>query len=268
METEACVAAQWPSFEARCNLDAAKLSFQEHGYICCPNYLSDSELQLLQGEIDRYKNEIVPTLPPKAVFYEDKDRPKDTIIRCEGMHNHDDFFNRLLCSPAFNGLVDCLLGEPCEGNNMQFFSKPPGAKATPPHQDGQYFMHDQGVTLWLALDRATEENGCMFYADASHKQGLLEHVRTDQLGFSQQLKDYGQDLCDTEKCMAVEPACLLGHHPYTVHRANPNASTSHWRPALGLTYWEKSCRNDAELHKRRQVYQEQLMNKLETEGRI
>ena len=39
-------------------------------------------------------------------------------------------------------------------------------RPTPPHQDGYYFLLQppgQAVTMWLALDAADEENGCLRY---------------------------------------------------------------------------------------------------------
>ena len=81
----------------------------------------------------------------------------------------------------------------------KFFSKPPGGRATPEHQDGAYFKLDRleavrrwhavtamlcQVTLWLALDRVDGENGCLQYRVRSHKTGLLPHTRSGTLGFS------------------------------------------------------------------------------------
>ncbi|XP_006822910.2 phytanoyl-CoA dioxygenase domain-containing protein 1-like [Saccoglossus kowalevskii] len=181
---------------------------------------------------------------------------------------HDEFFKDLAESPAFNGLADLLLGMECEPNNIQFFSKPPGGKDTPPHQDGKYFMHDKGLTFWLALEDADEENGCMYYVPGTHKSGCLEHVKTDMLGFSQALVDYTDGMKNKEVCAEAEKGTLLGHHPNMVHRAGKNRSDIRWRPAIGLTYWAKSCRDDEELHKRRAAYKKSLFQELKTTGKI
>ncbi|CAH1272661.1 PHYHD1 [Branchiostoma lanceolatum] len=171
-------------------------------------------------------------------------------------------------SPAFNGLADLLLGEDMEPNNVQFFSKPPGAKPTPPHQDGKYFMHDKGITFWLALDDADEENGCLYYVPGTHLMGELQHEKSAALGFSQGLADYSAEMQEKEACMAAKKGSLLGHHPYTVHRAGKNSSPTRWRPALGLTYWAKSCQHDEELKRRHKEYQQKLLEELENKGRI
>ncbi|XP_066295201.1 phytanoyl-CoA dioxygenase, peroxisomal-like isoform X1 [Branchiostoma lanceolatum] len=273
----------WPKFTHRMDQDEVKTFFKETGYIKVPDFLSEDELAALNRELTRYRREVVPNIANKDVFYEEKDNP-DTIIRLERMQTNDDFFKDLGHSPAFNGLADLLLGEDMEPNNVQFFSKPPGAKPTPPHQDGKYFMHDKGITFWLALDDADEENGCLYYVPGTHLMGELQHEKSAALGFSQGLADYSTEMqekeacmaakkgnttmAEKEVCMAVKKGSLLGHHPYTVHRAGKNSSPTRWRPALGLTYWAKSCQHDEELKRRHKEYQQKLLEELENKGRI
>lgn len=75
-------------------------------------------------------------------------------------------------------LAAALLGEEASCTQLQWFNKPPtaayaegeGSRPTPPHQDGYYWMLEPpvpGLTLWLALDAADEENGCLRHAAAS-----------------------------------------------------------------------------------------------------
>jgi hypothetical protein len=50
------------------------------------------------------------------------------------MQQFDKFFLSLAESSAINGLADELLDLDCRPKNVQYFSKPPGAKQTPLHQ--------------------------------------------------------------------------------------------------------------------------------------
>ena len=135
-------------------------------------------------------------------------------------------------------------------------------------QDGQYFMHGRGITFWLALDAVDESNGAMYYCPGTHKLGLLPHRRSNQIGFSQQLTEYPVKMQMAEVPMPASAGTLLGHHPWTVHRAGANVTLDKWRPALGLTYWAQSCYEDAELLQRHLNYQQQLKDKLKQENRI
>ncbi|XP_065840811.1 methylphosphonate hydroxylase-like [Oscarella lobularis] len=259
--------SDWISCRDRIDVASTKAFFVEKGYINEKGFLSESEVQTIRDELQRYREEVVPSIPSELVFYENTSRP-ETLIRLERMHSHDDFFRRLSQSSAINGLADELLGKPCEPNNVQFFSKPPGAKATPPHQDGQYFMHDKGMTFWLALDTADKVNGCMFYVPESYKKGLLRHQKTTALGFSQALVEYPAAFLETEICMEASPGTLLGHHPYTVHRAGPNKDSTRWRKALGITYWAKECKTDKQHQAKYRSYHESLEAQLKAEGKI
>ncbi|XP_070565214.1 probable alpha-ketoglutarate-dependent hypophosphite dioxygenase [Ptychodera flava] len=257
----------WPKYSERIDENKEKQFFDDKGYVKLVDFLSEDEVSAIDRELARYRRDVIPTIPSNLYFYEEKGN-ENTIIRLEKMLEHDAFFKDLAESPAFNGLADVLLGMECEANNVQFFSKPPGAKATPPHQDGKYFMHERGLTFWLALDDADEENGCMFYVPKSQKQGLIEHEKTDMLGFSQELTEFTQEMKDTEVKADAKKGTLLGHHPYMVHRAGNNRSDVRWRPAIGLTYWAKSCKDDKELHKRREEYHKNLYKELEDAGKI
>ena len=59
----------------------------------------------------------------------------------------------------------------------QVLLKPPGGQDKPPHQDQSYFRvvpEDSLVTAWIALDAATEENGCMRYVPGSHRYAVFD----------------------------------------------------------------------------------------------
>jgi len=67
----------------------------------------------------------------------------------------------------------------------QVFSKPAGdGLALPWHQDGEYWpMRPLAtVTIWVAIDPSTRENGCLRVIPGSHKLGLLGHERDDDEG--------------------------------------------------------------------------------------
>ncbi len=56
--------------------------------------------------------------------------------------------------------------------------KPPGGREKPWHQDRAYFNLTQTtpiVGIWIALDEATPENGCMQVIEGGHRQGARVH---------------------------------------------------------------------------------------------
>jgi ectoine hydroxylase-related dioxygenase (phytanoyl-CoA dioxygenase family) len=56
--------------------------------------------------------------------------------------------------------------------------KAAGAPETPWHQDHAYFNLPEGtpvVGVWIALDDATPENGCMHFIPGGHREGPIAH---------------------------------------------------------------------------------------------
>lgn len=79
-------------------------------------------------------------------------------------------------------------GKPVSIANVFLWSKPPQVgSAKPWHQDmafaprGFTDRYESVVTVWLALDQATDANGCMEFVPGSHNRGLLPHVGDAEL---------------------------------------------------------------------------------------
>ena len=165
-------------------------------------------------------------------------------------------------------LAEELLGESVVGKNLQYFNKPPGfGKFTPPHQDAYYFMIEpcRALTMWLALDKVDEGNGCIRYVRGSHMQGLRPHARTETLGFSQGISDYGDEDLKNEQACIASPGDLLAHHALTIHRADSNRSDSRSRRALGFVFYGESTKEDAVAHA---SYQQKLTQEMTAQGKI
>jgi phytanoyl-CoA hydroxylase len=155
------------------------------------------------------------------------------------------------------------------GKNLQYFNKPPGVgQPTPAHQDGYYFKLDppEALTMWLALDDVDEENGCVRYVRASHRRGMRPHARTNVLGFSQGITDYGTvDDMAGEIAFPAKPGDLLAHHALTIHRADGNRSATRSRRSLGFIYYAARAREDQVVV---DAYQAQLRSELTAAGKI
>jgi ectoine hydroxylase-related dioxygenase (phytanoyl-CoA dioxygenase family) len=115
--------------------------------------------------------------------------------------------------------------------SSHFISKEPYiGRKTPWHEDSAYWNGrfdrlDKIVTVWLALDNSTLENGCMGVIPGSHNNGFSEYVEVDT-----KLNTFGseirQDLVDLEKVVWFElnkGECSL-HDGRIIHGANANES--------------------------------------------
>jgi hypothetical protein len=115
--------------------------------------------------------------------------------------------------------LDCFLS--------QFIFKNPGAWGQPWHQDSYYFPFDPPRTvvgLWLAITRATLENGCLHVLPGSHREPVHEHVPDRR-----ENANYGYtEIVDFDMAGSVpvlmEPGDLLVFDSHLMHCSTDNAS--------------------------------------------
>jgi phytanoyl-CoA hydroxylase len=93
-------------------------------------------------------------------------------------------------APPLVALVARLIGEPGRIFQDMALVKPPGGREKPWHQDHAYFdlpLDTRIVGVWIPLEDATPENGCMHVLAGAHRGGpQLHFMRRDW------------QICDTE----------------------------------------------------------------------
>jgi phytanoyl-CoA hydroxylase len=94
--------------------------------------------------------------------------------------NEDEVFQRLV-SPGnrLGGVVSSLIGpDPILFQEMALVKPPFVGSEKPWHQDNAYFsvsQLDQVIGVWIALDDAGVENGCMHVIPGGHTEGAFRH---------------------------------------------------------------------------------------------
>ena len=219
--------------------------FAEQGFTIVRDFLTEVEFAELQRELDRYIRDVVPTLPETHAFYQDRTKP-ETLKQLQNM-GVDPFFAAYQKHPKWCELASALLGEEAIAKEPEWFGKPPKTPhPTPPHQDNHYFkmVPPSILTLWMALEEIDEENGCLRYVAGSHKLGIRPHGKTEVLGFSQGITDYGSADTAQEVAIRLSPGDVVCHHGNTIHRADANNSTTRHRRAFALVFQGVSAQRD------------------------
>lgn len=224
-----------------------KTAFERDGYVFIPGFFNTEQIVEINRQLEAFIRDVVPGMPVKHVVYEDKENP-ETLKQLQDLQVHSPFFNQLMIDSELEKIAEALLGERVIGKNVEYFNKPPRiGKATPPHQDAFYFniQPPQAVTMWMALEDADPENGCVSYIAGSHTRGMRPHGRTQTLGFSQSITDYGtEEDMQALHSFPAKPGDLLIHHSMTIHTAPANTTASRTRKALGLIYFGESAQPD------------------------
>lgn len=104
------------------------------------------------------------------------------LLQKVNLWREDPFFAGLVRRPDVVDRVQRLLGGSVRLFRDHAFYKPAGkrdASKLALHQDNRYWHLEPPLagTVWVALDDATVENGCVHYVLGSHRRGRIEHVR-------------------------------------------------------------------------------------------
>lgn len=245
---------------------AAKERFDRDGFAVVPGFFGGADRSEWLAQIDRYVGQVAPTLDPNHVFYEDKSRP-ETLLRAERMDEFDDYFRSLKESGRCRDIAEALLGSPVAPQSVDIMGKAPRTgQSTPPHQDAYYWPIDpaDALTLWVAIDKVDEENGCVRYVKGSHRQPMRPHAKGEQLGFSQKLADYDENDERDADPVCLAPGDLAVHHCMTIHRADANP-TNRMRRGLRFVYYAQHVKVDQH---RGKAYTDTLKAKWAREGKL
>lgn len=209
-----------------------KTQFERDGYVIAEDLFTREEMAAAKAEIRHVL---------ERVRGKDKDgnAPKDNGV----------FVGITLNSPHFKALnsdprmVDVL--EQIVGPNLEFWSDKVVYKSagvdfgSPWHQDWTYWKGAAKFSVWLALDDATPENGCLKFIPGSHKQHFSHGGKDlEGVGFVNRLRPEDVD----ESKAIVTPAragTAVFFHDLTLHSSFANKSGKD-RWALISTYRDAS----------------------------
>ncbi len=211
--------------------------FEQNGYLAGPRLLSDGQVEVLREELDRL---VDPSYPGNQLFYEynsNEAADKTTVLfHALGAWRITPAMHDVLWNPAFTMAASQLLKGAVRFWHDQLFCKPPrhgGVVAW--HQDYSYWTRTKPMahlTCWIALDDASQENGCMHYIPGSHRWPLLPIT-----GLAGDMTAIQSVLSEEQKAQ-FQPAPVefpqghaTFHHPLTIHGSYANRSA---RPRRGL----------------------------------
>lgn len=177
-----------------------------------------------------------------GIHYEPGINPMDLMIdeaeaKFRKMHGYEDqhlVFQQLVAHARTQGFVSQVLGEKAILKNTMALSKPPFIGSEKPwHQDNAYFNWlplEALATVWIALDDATIENGCMHVLPGMHVKGGFKHCHTIDCQIVPGRLDYA-DAIPVE--MKAGGAMIFS--AMLPHQTPPNGSASR-RRALQFQY--------------------------------
>lgn len=173
-------------------------------------------------------------------FFEESAVEKDGNLKIEpkvalnkmghALHSLDSDFESITFSDRVRDISRSLkLVKPCVVQSMVIFKPPKIGGVVNPHQDSS-FLYTTPMNLvgfWIALEDADVENGCMWFAPGTHKNGIVGRLkRRVENGVVE--TSFEGDIPDTslEKYVSVpvKKGSLVLIHGEVVHKSGANSS--------------------------------------------
>jgi ectoine hydroxylase-related dioxygenase (phytanoyl-CoA dioxygenase family) len=204
-------------------------NYEEHGYAVFRNVLPPETMKQVAGHVEW----LMAQHPDRS----GEDLGNDLIT-------HDPFWVRLVSEPGLLDVAQLFLGPDLALFASHYISKEPySGKAVLWHQDGAYWPLEpmNVLTCWLAVDRATRENGCLKVIPGSHRLALAslrDNTDVDNVLGSESDLDVDESAA---VYLELEPGDVEVHHPNILHASDPNKSP-HRRCGLTIRYIPTSTR--------------------------
>ncbi|MEJ0020586.1 MAG: phytanoyl-CoA dioxygenase family protein [Acetobacteraceae bacterium] len=168
-----------------------------------------------------------------------------SVARADLIRKFGDFtdaspaLRRAAMSARLHAVLDALMGQGRVMLQEMALVKPPRVSGEKPwHQDAAYFRGsdpDLMFGVWIALDPATRDNGCMEVVPGSHRLGPAPHVPAEDIN----LCTIRPDLVarDSRIALPMEPGDVLVFHSLIHHYTAANR-TDQRRRALQFHYYQ------------------------------
>lgn len=238
--------------------DAQWREYEELGYVNLGKLVNDADLAELQRRIDDIMQGKAPADYDRMLMQLDSESGKyeDAGEQSKGFKGStpnyrkiqdlefDPLFLAFMQEPLFRETCARVYGKETEIAcfRAMFFNKP-AHKGTwlPWHQDRWNFLSmDPLLTIWTALDPATQANGCVQVIPRSHKLGIINPDHPS--GFL--TKEMAEKHCPPEKARLLElkagEVALL--HNWLLHASDVNRSETS-RRAFSACYMDARTRD-------------------------
>jgi len=216
--------------------------FQEHGYLVVEEFLDEREIEAaVDGMLSLLADRPDPDLPDDVIQFadaldEEVEDPaavppsvaQDYVRKFWRFSEHSQGMYAPAERDDLGGLLSELVGGDPDCFQEMALVKPPDRGGEKPwHQDKAYFdvsLDAPVVGVWIALDEASAENGCMHVIPGSHRDGPVVHFDR---------RDW--QICDTDVqvdedvMVPLEPGGALLFDGLIHHGTPPNRSSNRRR---------------------------------------
>ena len=219
---------------------AHRMAWNEDGFFILRGLISSEDAKAVEDEViariranppEQHPGETLYQAGPNYAIFPEKApspsavNPEDRIAKV--FNCHAEGLSRAIAErPDIVDVVAELLGPDIDCFQSQFIFKNPGVIGQPWHQDSYYFRFDRQpqVGVWVALSRATLENGCLWVLPGSHKGPIHEHVPDRRPEANRAYTEIVSEDDSARVPALMEPGDVLFFHSYLMHKSTDNVA--------------------------------------------
>jgi hypothetical protein len=243
------------------------VTFHRQGFLIVRGLVPQDDVrELLQHSEDLMHGRIdVPGLepPPPGAGARELER---RYLRIHMLHRVLEIHERFLLHPRVLDVLEALIGPDVMAMQSMFFLKFPGGEGQGYHQDSYYIptVPDTLCGAWLAVDRADEENGCMWFTPGSQHEPIYPTAGRERANHGDTLGDLPvvQAVSNTDESVntlsriatkyagretpaVMEPGDVAFFGGHVLHRSHRNRTgdrfrrsfVGHYANARSFTMW-------------------------------
>ena len=202
------------------DMEALTRRYAEDGFVALPGFLSG-------GEFEDFRSRTLALVARLREQEPEEPKGEYAAVR-KNLQEHDPWALDFLRRGPQVPIIEALLGDEPVPATFGWFEKRPGERdVVKPHFDAVGRFPKLGATMWIALDAAFPENGCLHYLRGSHKRSFPPKIGID-------VRPFAAD----DRPMVAAPGDAFIHSAATVHWSERN-KTNALRRAAALFYWGK-----------------------------
>jgi phytanoyl-CoA hydroxylase len=212
--------------------------YRRVGFVSLPDVITGDELAAIRDAVAG----AVAAESKDARPVEEKSVYGQIFIQKVNLWQRHESVRRFVLSPRLANIAARLEGMPMRlWHDQALFKEPRKGAKTPWHQDSPYWPlspRDHCTTIWIALQDATAENGCLTFIPGTHLQEFKEVDLTtpdDLFEFAPQFKGIKGDVRE------LKAGSATFHNGLTFHYAGPNKSDA-MREAFAVIYMPDDTR--------------------------
>ena len=212
-------------------------TYREQGFLVIENFLDDAQLETWRTATTEAVDQRLAEAAANSNQHDPDSYYAQVFTQCQRLAYTHDGMKKLMFDERLGEVAATLAG--VDGIRIwhdQALFKPPYGNPTGFHLDDPFwsFYSKDAISIWVALDDATIENGCLWYLPGTHKSAHFDLTPIDE-----NLGGIFKGYPEWRTIEAVAAPCAAGgvvfHNGLVAHGAGVNM-TPYTRRAMTCAY--------------------------------